>query len=103
MFYTGIDYHRSFSYVTTMNEKGKILNQKKLPSNGKIVDFLKKFGEEMEVALEASPSWYWLYDHLEDEGFQVNYSTPINKSCLRFKAIPSTPFLLDYGAWRRDT
>jgi len=51
-----------------MNDKGEIISKKKLPSNGEIVDFLKKFGERMEVAIEATPSWYWLYDHLEDEG-----------------------------------
>jgi len=55
MLYTGIDYHRSFSYLTTMNEKGEIINQKKLPSNGEIVDFLKEFGEEMEIAVKATP------------------------------------------------
>jgi hypothetical protein len=56
MLYTGIDYHRSFSYLTTMDDKGVIINQKKLPSNGEIVDFLKEFDEEMEVAIEATPS-----------------------------------------------
>jgi hypothetical protein len=25
MLYTGLDYHRSFSYATTMNEKGEII------------------------------------------------------------------------------
>jgi hypothetical protein len=34
MLYTGIDYHRSFSYLTTMNEKGEIISQKKLPQAG---------------------------------------------------------------------
>jgi len=42
MLYTGVDYHRRFSYLTTMNEKGEIIAQKKLPSNGEIVDFLKE-------------------------------------------------------------
>jgi len=52
MLYTGVDYHRSFSYLTMINDKGEIIGQKKLPSNGEIVDFLKEFGEEMEVAIE---------------------------------------------------
>jgi hypothetical protein len=47
--YTGVDYNRSFSYITMVNEKGEIINKKKLPSNSKIVSFLKEFGEEMEV------------------------------------------------------
>jgi len=40
MLYTGLDYHRSFSYITTMDDKGKIVGQKKSPSNGEVIDFL---------------------------------------------------------------
>lgn len=52
MLYTGLDYHRSFSYITTMDDKGKIINQRKLPSNGQIIDFLKEFDDSTEVAIE---------------------------------------------------
>ena len=55
MLYTSLDFHRSFTYVTTMDEKGEILGQKKLPSNGEIVDFLKEFEDSMEVAIESTP------------------------------------------------
>jgi len=55
-----------------MNDKGEIVRQKKLPSNGRLIEFLKEFDERMEVAIEATPSWYWLYDCLEGEGFDVN-------------------------------
>jgi transposase len=87
MLYTGIDYHRSFSYVTTLDEKGKMIGQKKLPSNGEIVDFLKEFDDDMEIALEASPSWYWLYDHLEDEGFQVKLSHPLKTKAIAYAKV----------------
>lgn len=90
MLYTGLDLHKSFSYITTMNEKGEIVGQKKLPSNGDVVDFLKGFGDPMEVAIEASPSWYWLYDRLEDEGFEVKLSHP-----LKTKAIASAKVKTD--------
>ena len=62
MLYTGLDLHKSFSYITTMDDKGQIVRQKKLQSNGEVVEFLKEFGESMEVAIEATPSWYWVYD-----------------------------------------
>lgn len=52
MLYTGLDYHRSFSYITTMDDEGKIINQRKLPSNGQIIDFLKEFDDSTEVAIE---------------------------------------------------
>ena len=87
MLYTGLDYHKSFSYTTTMNERGEILGQKKLPSNGEIVDYLKKFGEEMEVAIEATPSWYWIYDHLEDEGFEVKLSHPLKTKAIAYAKV----------------
>ncbi len=87
MLYTGLDYHRSFSYLTTMNDKGEIIGQKKIPNNGEIVDFLKEFGEEMEVAIEATPSWYWLYDHLEDEGFEVKLSHPLKTKAIAYAKV----------------
>jgi len=90
MLHTGLYLHKNFSYITTMNDKGEIVSQKKLPSNGEVVDFLKEFGESMEVAIEATPSWYWLYDCLEDEGFDVKLSHP-----MRTKAIASTKVKTD--------
>ena len=57
MLYTGLDLHKSFSYITTMNDKGETISQRNLPSNGEIVDFLKEFGESMEVAIEAGLVW----------------------------------------------
>ena len=87
MLYTGVDYHRSFSYLTTMNKKCEIIAQKKLPSNGEIVDFLKEFGEEMEIAIEVTPSWYWLYDHLEDEGFRVRLSHPLKTKAIAYAKV----------------
>ena len=76
MLYKGLDLHRSFSYITTMNDKGEVVGQKKLPSNGEVVEFLKAFNEPMEVAIEATPSWYRLYDDLEGEGFKVKLFSP---------------------------
>jgi len=36
-----------------MNENGEIITQKKLPSNGEIIDFLKSFGQEIQVGKDA--------------------------------------------------
>ena len=87
MLYTGLDFHRSFTYVTTMNDKGEIIGQKKLPSNGEIVDFLKGFEDSMEVAIESTPSWYWLYDSLEDEGFDVKLSHPLRTKAIAYAKV----------------
>jgi len=87
MLYTGLDLHKSFSYMTTMNDKGEIVGQKKLPSNGEILDFLKGFEGSMEVAIEATPSWYWLYDCLEDEGFEVKLSHPLRTKAIAYARV----------------
>jgi transposase len=87
MLYTGLDLHRSFSYITTMNDKGEIVGQKKLPSNGEIAEFLKEFDDAMEVAIEASPSWYWLYDNLEGEGFDVKLSHPLKTKAIAYAKV----------------
>jgi transposase len=70
-----------------MDEKGEILGQKKLPSNGEIVDFLKGFKDSMEVAIESTPSWYWLYDSLEDEGFDVKLSHPLRTKAIAYAKV----------------
>jgi len=87
MLYTGLDLHRSFSYITTMNDKGEIVGQKKLPSNGEIAEFLKGVDDTMAVAIEASPSWYWLYDSLEDEGFEVKLSHPLKTKAIAYAKV----------------
>ena len=87
MLYTGLDLHRNFSYITTVNEKGKVVGQKKLPGNGEVVRFLKEFDETMEVAIEATLSWYWLYDHLEEEGFDVRLSHPLKTKAIAYAKV----------------
>ena len=87
MLYTGLDFHRSSTYITTMNAKGEVIGQKKLPSNGEIIDYLKEFEGSMEVAIESTPSWYWLYDCLEDEGFDVKLSHPLRTKAIAYAKV----------------
>jgi hypothetical protein len=84
MIYTGIDYHKVFSYLIAMSYKGEIIGQKKLPSNRWIVDYIKEFVEEKGVAIEATPSWYRLYDQKKDERFQVKLSHPLKSEALAY-------------------
>jgi len=41
----------------------------------------------MEVAIEATPSWYWPYDHLEDEGFDVKPSRPLKTKAIAYAKV----------------
>lgn len=42
MLYTGVDYHKSFSYLTTMNEKGEVLARRSYPVMEKLLISLSR-------------------------------------------------------------
>jgi transposase len=68
-----------------MNAQGKeMVQQKKVPNNGEIIALLQGFNEPVAIAMEASRSWYWLYDLLEENGVEVKLTHP-----LKTKAIAS--------------
>jgi len=46
------EFRLEFLLHQKMDDKGYIVTQKKLPSNGEMVDFLKEFHESMEWRLE---------------------------------------------------
>ncbi len=85
MIYAGLDLHKRFSFVTAVNAEGKILGQRKLPSNGEVVESLKGFDEPREVAIEANPSWCWLYDLLS-LSYLPEKQVKLNRELLRYRA-----------------
>ena len=87
MIYAGLDLHKRFSFVTAMDAEGRVLGQRKLPTNGQVVEFLKEFGEPVAVAIEATPSWYWLYDQLQEEGFDVKLSHPLKTKAIAYAKV----------------
>jgi len=83
--YVGLDLHKNFSVITMMDAQGKeMVKQKKLANDSEIVKLLHEFDQPVAVAMEATRSWYWLYDLLEEEGIEVKLSHP-----LKTKAIAS--------------
>lgn len=46
----------------------EMVKQKKLANDGKVVKLLRETNQPIEVAMEASGSWYRLYDLPEEEG-----------------------------------
>jgi len=85
MYFTGIDLHKRTSFVTTIDEEGKIVQKDNLCSRpGEILGFLKKLDGTNKIVIESSSSWYWLYDALTEAGYSVVISHP-----LKTKAIAS--------------
>lgn len=78
MRYIGVDYHRRFSYLTTMDEEGKIIKEAKI-FNTK--EALKKFlgcsaNGKASAVLEAGRNWQVMYELLEEELDEVKLAHP---------------------------
>lgn len=85
MLYVGLDQHKKHSYCTVKGKEGEeIFKGKVFSTREAMEEFLSSFDEELSVALEAGPSWHWLYDFLEARVAKVELVNP--KAC---KAIAS--------------
>lgn len=77
MYYRGIDLHKKTSFITTIDETGKIIskgNFKNVESD--ILDYFMSLAEDPRIVIESMASWYWLYDLLIGNGFSVVISNP---------------------------
>jgi len=91
MLYVGLDLHKRFSVTSVLSKEGEVMSQRKLPNEeGRIIEFFKTFEEPLSIAMEATSNWYWLYDLLEAQGYEVKLSHP-----LKTKAIASAKVKTD--------
>lgn len=66
MLYAGIDYHKRYSQVNVIDEKGRKQASARLPNDfGAIEDFFRSLGEPCEAVLEAGWNWGVMYEWLE--------------------------------------
>lgn len=91
MVYVGLDLHKYFSFVTVMDDAGKIIQRAKLENHPDILlSFFGKLPDEVIVAVEATWNWYWLQELFEDHGIPMKLVHP-----LRAKAIASARIKTD--------
>jgi transposase len=85
MYYTGIDLHKKTSFLTTIDEDGKIVCKANLDNVEELIlDYFTELDDETRIVIESTASWYWIYDLLTGNGFNVVISNP-----LKTKAIAS--------------
>ena len=70
-YFGGVDQHKNYSEVAVLYNNGKIKDRKKLAHSDK-EGMLNYFSElpkdKTRVVMEATGSWYWLADLLEEAG-----------------------------------
>jgi len=71
--YIGIDFHKQFSQVAVMDDKGKIIDERRLDHDRReeLTAYFSQFGRETSVAIEATRNWYWLVDLLQEHNMDV--------------------------------
>jgi transposase len=83
MYYTGIDLHRKTSFFTTIDKSGQIVRKSNLRNEeSQILSYLKALSKPTQVVIESTANWYWLYDLLTDNGFDVVISNPVKTKAI---------------------
>jgi transposase len=76
--YIGVDYHKKYSVATKINEKGNVLEQVKLKNDPEtLTRYAKTLPQGSKIALEATGSWYYFYELLEDKCSDISLAHPL--------------------------
>lgn len=87
----GIDLHKATSYVTTVDETGRILDQRNLRNEpGTLRAYFAAQPADARLVVEATGHWMWLYELLEDRYPDLVLAHP-----LKTKAIASARIKTD--------
>lgn len=77
MHYVGVDYHKKSSYVTVMDERGKVVREAQIANTQEaLAALLGGRDEEASAVLEAGRNWPVMYDWLEELVEEVTLAHP---------------------------
>lgn len=77
MRYVGMDYHKHYSQVTVLEEKGELVDQVKLTNEPEILrGYFEGIGP-CEVVIEAGRNWGMMHDLLEELVEEVHIAHPL--------------------------
>ena len=79
MIHVGLDMHKRYSKLEVMDDSGKVLGKNILYHENKeeMRNYFSSIEKPATVAMEATRSWYWLYELLEEEGLNVKLAHPL--------------------------
>ena len=89
--YIGIDLHKATSFITRMDQRGRILEQVNLRNDGPTLQgYLRRLRPDTRIAVEATGHWTYLYELIEDRCPDLVLAHP-----LKTKAIASARIKTD--------
>jgi len=89
--YIGIDLHKATSFITRMDQRGRILEQVQLRTDAaSLGGYLRRLRPDTRIAVEATGHWTYLYELIEDRCPDLVLAHP-----LKTKAIASARIKTD--------
>lgn len=77
MHYVGVDYHKKSSYVTVMDERGKVVKEGQIANTQEaLAAFLDGAAQGASAVLEAGRNWPVMYDWLDELVDEVTLAHP---------------------------
>ena len=81
--FVGIDLHRRRSVIVRTTAAGDQLECIRISNDvDRLSTVMARAGEAPEVVLEATYSWYWAVDALQDLGAHVHLAHPLGVKCI---------------------
>lgn len=72
MLYTGIDLHKRFSYMATVDESGNIVKEGKVINDPtKVLNYFSEQPDQHKAVCETTIGWYWLVDLLQKNNIGI--------------------------------
>jgi transposase len=84
--YVGWDFHKRKSYIVVVNGEGEVIEERKIEHRDMLglMGFLLGLEKGTPVAIEATGSWYWLVDLLEENGLKPYMAHPKNTKVIAY-------------------
>jgi transposase len=76
MVHVGVDLDKRSSQIAVLTDDGEIIQQRLTNNVATLAQFFAQFPPRTPVAIEASGTWWWLVDLLEDLGHRPVLSNP---------------------------
>lgn len=88
MFYVGVDLHKRFSQIFGLDpDTGEVIEERVENDNSELREFFSQFGDDSKVALEATRSWYWFVDLLQEMELDVVLSNPVQTKAIAYAKV----------------
>jgi hypothetical protein len=80
MVHVGLDLHTKRTEVAVIDDRGEVVDRREFDNNDNreaMSEYFGAIGDEGIATVEATRSWYWFVEFLEEQGLAVNMTHPL--------------------------